>query len=154
MKKRTQKQFTSQLQNPMMTMMMTMIMMMGTNWAPMAESANVLVGQVPDEIAQYILSQQAADFGGGIWTIREWTDYLLSFSNQEWAAYMSELNPEWQAEQWEEWWQSPEQQSVPALDWVLAFLNERHLLRLFRTAVRVAGQARQREQRRQRFSPY
>ena len=102
MKKRSQQQLIFPLRNPMMTMMMTMIMMMASSQVPVAESRLILVGQVPDEILQFILNQQAGDFGGGVWTIREWADYLMGYSDHEWAVYMSERHPEWQPEQWEE----------------------------------------------------
>ena len=60
-----------------------------------------------------------------------------------------------QPEEWEEWWTKPEQVHTDPLEWCLAYLNERILLQVFRTATAAARQALERARRENnRFSPY
>ena len=142
------------------TVVLIMMMIMVT--AQISPAQAVVRAKCPTHIRRWLLEQILDDKGGGSWSVRDWVGFLRSFSTQEWAAWMSQgevyHNGDtyfFQPEEWEEWWSKPEQVNTDPLEWCLAYLNERILLQVFRTATAAARQALERARRENnRFSPY
>ena len=138
----------------------TMMMIMMTDQIGPAQA--VVRATCPTHIRRWLMEQVLDDKGGGSWSVSDWVEYLTSFSTQErsmWMAheevYHNGAKHFFQTEEWEEWWATPDQANTDPLEWCLAYLNERTLLQVFRTAMAAARQALERARRaNNRFSPY
>ena len=145
-------------QGSVVVIMMMMIMTMDQIGLAQA----VVRATCPPHIRRWLMEQVLDDKGGGSWRVSDWVEYLTSFSTQEWSMWMSHeevyhngAKHFFQPEEWEEWWAKPEQANADPLEWCLAYLNERTLLQVFRTAMAAARQALERARRaNNRFSPY
>ena len=153
MKKRSQKQYTSPLQNPMMTMM---LIMLGCT-LQYVESRKVYI---PPEILTWILSQEVKPYtdSSGVThhgTVQEWHDYFQQWNQEEWASWMSTqyiAGKKWMKEEWLEWWTSPEGSPLHEIEHTLTELREHSLIAVLRNAAKVVKVTNRRAAL--RYKPY
>ena len=102
-------------------------------------------------LLEWILDQQSV----GGYSVREWREHYAQWDQEAWARYYSTWTIRgqlWEAEQWMEFWSSPENHDQHALEEILVELGETVLLHFLRGAYRLFRRAAERGGR--RFSPY